>query len=134
MPSLAAWNTDNVALFAAALLNVIQTSYKLMTEADYSTKIQGNGFMWAFYHVIYLPFLATIPILSNLSNTVVVIDPATAVVAAAFALLSGKLATEGNFIQSNISSLLATLTLAYTTISCPFFLLVPFLNVIFSWH
>ena len=134
MPTLVHCNCDNLALCAAAFLTAAQTGYKLFTQADYSDDLRGNGFIFAFYHVVYLPFLSTLPVLTNLSSTVVALEPATATVAAAFALVSAKLASDGAFTQSNLACLLSTITLAYPTFSCPRFLIVPLLNTIFSWH
>jgi len=134
MPTLLHCTGDNMALTAAAFLTIAQTSFKLFNQPDYSADLRGNGFTFAFYHVVYLPFMATLPVLTNLTRDVVALEPSTATLSVAFALISTKLASESKFTQSNLFCLLSTVILAYPTFSCPRFLIVPLLNAIFSWH
>ena len=134
MPTLLHCTGDNMALTAAASLTIAQTSFKLFNQPDYSAELRGNGFTFAFYHVVYLPFMATLPVLTNLTRDVVALEPSTATIAVAFALMTTKLASESKFTQSNLFCLLSTVILAYPTFSCPRFLIVPLLNAIFSWH
>jgi len=134
MPTLLNCTVENIALTAASFLTIAQTSFKLFSQPDYSTELRGNGFTFAFYQVVYLPFMATLPVLTNLTRDVVALEPSIATLAVAFALISAKLASESKFTQSNLFCLLSTVSLAYPTFSCPRFLIVPLLNAIFSWH